>query len=66
MKIALLPLLFVFSITLFAQNENTSDEFPNAKASFLTFDLATPVDPIAPRFRVGYAWILVMEMNLLR
>ena len=64
MKIALLPLLFVFSITLFAQNENTSDEFPNAKASYLTFDLATPVDPIAPRFRVGYIQSLNKELRI--
>lgn len=54
MKNIFLPLFLIVAFSGLTQNQNTTEDFPNAKASYLTFDLATPIDPIAPRYRFGY------------
>lgn len=45
--------LVLLSTTLLAQEEKTV-EFPNAKRSYITFDITTAIDFINPRYRFGY------------
>ncbi|GHC62923.1 hypothetical protein [Ulvibacter litoralis] len=46
-------LLVLVSTTLFAQEEK-SEGFPNAKNSYVTFDITTPINIFTPRYRFGY------------
>lgn len=54
MKKLLVPILLCACFALTAQNEEEKSEFPNAKNSYLTFDLSTPANWVAPRYRFGY------------
>ncbi len=54
MKKLLLPLAFLFIIIGYAQTETDSAEISSTKKSYLTLDLSTPVNIVAPRYRIGY------------
>ena len=54
MKKLLVPILLCLSLILNAQNDEEKSEFPNATNSYLTFDVSTVANIIAPRYRFGY------------
>jgi hypothetical protein len=39
---------------IYGQSENEKTDFPNANKSYLTVDLTTPINFVAPRYRFGY------------
>jgi len=52
-NILLLPFLFIGLFTI-AQTKEMTAEIKTINISFLTFDIATPVNPVAPRYRFGF------------
>lgn len=54
MKKFFLPVLFFITTVIFGQSENDKSDFPNANRSYITFDLSTPINLVAPRYRFGY------------
>ena len=54
MKKLLVPILLCLSMALFSQNEEEKNDFPNAKNNYITFDMSTPINWVAPRYRFGY------------
>jgi hypothetical protein len=54
MKRLILLVLFCVTTFTFGQTENEKIDFPNANRSYITFDLSTPINLVAPRYRFGY------------
>ncbi len=54
MKKFILPILFCVATLTFGQNESEKIDYPNADKSYLSFDLSTPINFVAPRYRFGY------------
>ena len=52
-KLLLLIVLCITTIS-FGQNEDEKPDYPNANNSYLSFDLSTPINIVAPRYRFGY------------
>jgi hypothetical protein len=54
MKKLILLLLLCVTTFIFGQNENDKTDFPNENNSYVSFDLSTPINFVAPRYRFGY------------
>jgi hypothetical protein len=50
----LLPLFLFVSFITMAQKQESKPEFPNENNSFITFDISTATNFVAPRYRFGY------------
>jgi hypothetical protein len=64
MKKIILLILLCATASTFGQSENEQSDYPNANNSYISFDLSTPINFVAPRYRFGYIHSLNEEWRI--